>query len=898
MKSRIAARLFDEDLAPVRIAHYEIIRTIGAGGMGVVYAARDAKLDRIVALKRVARSRMSEQARERMLDEARTMAKLSQPNVVQIYEVGEHDGDIYIAMEFIDGQTLAQWQRERRPLVEILEIYRQAGAGLVAAHVQGIVHRDFKPANVLLGKDGRVRVADFGLAVEALVPTPADSSDTSDSTAATRLAGTPDYMAPEVFDGARADQRADQFSFCVSLWEAVAGVRPGRNALEPWPGPRWLETLLRRGLAPHPSQRWPSLEALLVELERRPSRRRRRGFAVLALIVLGSVAGTFAALQGPKQPAVCENPSSAFERVWNPSRERVLATRLEASELDQPARSVEIIAHAYGRFGRHWVATRRSSCDSLDWASPAFARSDACLQRGLAKAENLLDEIGEGQLGAQASIAALLAELGDPRRCSLEAQLIAAPEPPPELRAAVARDYWALDAVRLKLAAGELEDAQLELAMLGESDAVHEFGPLRAELGVVEGTLRVAQQRHGEALELFVESAALAEQLELAPVSFAARRELVRVQVRHFEDLAAAQAWLRLSEVPARVLDDTGVQRELAVAEAEVFALAGEPARAETSLRRALEGVAEDDLATQHLRLQLANSWAAQGRSEDARRAYGELEADWKRLLGPRHPSLGALYFNMGLAMRDRGEVDEARAYLESARTIQTAVFGARSPKLAPLLTMLADLANDEADYATAIELATLAAELQLSLPAGHSERGTALMALGWAQVQSGSLMDGLATHELLFAELHEQLDPINRAYLHQTIGWLRCRVETCDGARPHFERALADGTELTKLQARLGLANVELAEGRPQEAVMRIEELLPRFESWSREEDPEGLALAQWMLARALVDAGSPPGAARVRALVSAAMRGYEQLPPRVDIDTDLQILASLAGE
>lgn len=167
MRSRIAEALFGEMSEAEMIAHYEIERCIGSGGMGVVYSAYDRRLDRPVALKLLRKDTMSAHHKQRLIDEARALAKLSHPNVVQVYEVGEHECDVYIAMELIRGETLWDWQQsKRRNWQQTVRRYRAAGAGLAAAHDAGIVHRDFKPTNVLVGEDDRARVADFGLAIE------------------------------------------------------------------------------------------------------------------------------------------------------------------------------------------------------------------------------------------------------------------------------------------------------------------------------------------------------------------------------------------------------------------------------------------------------------------------------------------------------------------------------------------------------------------------------------------------------------------------------------------------------------------------------------------------------------------------------------------------------------
>src|ERR1700722_14732513 len=224
-------------LSAATMGRYLVLERIGEGGMGVVYKAYDPGLDRRVALKGLRQSPDGIGSdEERLVREGKAMAQLAHPNVVAVYDVGVHDERVFVAMEFVEGQTLRAWLEPRRSLSEVLAMFVQAGRGLCAAHDAGFVHRDFKPDNVLVGNDGRVRVVDFGLARPSTregptsdrVPSahdPAASVDASMSEHAS-LAGTPRYMPPEQLSGERLDARADQFAFCASLWEAVFGQPP------------------------------------------------------------------------------------------------------------------------------------------------------------------------------------------------------------------------------------------------------------------------------------------------------------------------------------------------------------------------------------------------------------------------------------------------------------------------------------------------------------------------------------------------------------------------------------------------------------------------------------------------------------------------------------------------
>ena len=293
LRASVREGLFGVPTQGVRIGRYRLDRCIGRGGMGVVWAARDDELDRTVAIK-ILRPELGGLG-VGLDKEARALARLSHPNVVGVFDVGTHDGQRFIAMEFVEGETLREWLEQPRSLPEILDAFAGAGRGLAAAHAVGLVHRDFKPDNVLLGRDGRARVLDFGLARPPSAaepgPTPLALDADPRATALSRhgvLLGTPAYMAPEQHLGLTADASSDQFAFAVALWEAafrrppfegddlrtfslavVRGVivRPPDHDV-----PTWLEAILTRALAVEPAERFADMNALLDAIERGPAR--------------------------------------------------------------------------------------------------------------------------------------------------------------------------------------------------------------------------------------------------------------------------------------------------------------------------------------------------------------------------------------------------------------------------------------------------------------------------------------------------------------------------------------------------------------------------------------------------------------------------------------------------
>ena len=291
---------------PRHLGRYELLRELGAGAMGIVMEAHDSDLDRNVALKLLKKGR-SEDAKTRLLREARAMAKLPHDHVVTVHDVGTIDGQDYVAMELVDGGTLSSWLREAQPPQDaIVAAFVQAGRGLAAAHAAGIVHRDFKPHNVLRHRAGAIKVSDFGLARPATRADTPVAAGTADPmvTATGSLLGTPAYMAPEQWDGGEVGPAADQFAFCVSLWEALTGARPysgttldelranarrGPRSLDASKLPRRLRPVVLRGLSLAPADRWPDMPSLLAALQPRRPRWALPAIAGAALFV-GSIA--------------------------------------------------------------------------------------------------------------------------------------------------------------------------------------------------------------------------------------------------------------------------------------------------------------------------------------------------------------------------------------------------------------------------------------------------------------------------------------------------------------------------------------------------------------------------------------------------------------------------------
>ena len=332
-----------------RMGRYEIERLIGAGGMGVLYVAKDTKLDRHVALKLMRPHYTDEVGRARLLREAQAMARLSHPNVVNVFDLGEVDERVFVAMEFVEGGTLRDWLKTPRSVDEVLALFRQAGEGLLAAHRAGIVHRDFKPENVLVGVDGRARVTDFGLArpgefLEQPVKLPG-SSALVDLTQTGTVLGTPAYMSPEQLQLQPAEARSDQYSFCVALYEALEGKRPFEGHSLPEVREKVLaggvarptrsgvsDSLwhaLERGTALNPAGRFTSMEGLLAALD---SRTQRRPWVPLGVSALGiSLAAVLFFGGRPAEP-----PAPVPTPIVKPASKAEEKPAVVVEEVDEP----------------------------------------------------------------------------------------------------------------------------------------------------------------------------------------------------------------------------------------------------------------------------------------------------------------------------------------------------------------------------------------------------------------------------------------------------------------------------------------------------------------------------------------------------------------------------------
>ncbi|MGC4122141.1 MAG: serine/threonine-protein kinase [Myxococcales bacterium] len=423
------------------VGRYLVLELVGEGGMGAVYAAYDPELNRKVALKLLkVDSAGAEVARARLLREAQAMARLNHPNAVTVYDAGFYGEQVFLAMELVDGQTLAQWlASSERSVRQIVDAFATAGEGLAAAHAAGLVHRDFKPQNVLVDRLGRVRVTDFGLArVE-----PRDAGEGSvaravaprtsvEVTVGGTVAGTPAYMAPEQFVGNPTDARTDQFSLCAALFEALAGRLPfagndfeslrasvllGAPDLSALPKavPAHLRQVLARGLSRQPADRFPSLADLLRELRRDPAAKVRRAAAraVSVFLAVGLVGASGAWLY--RQQTLCGREArAAVQRRWSPARREGVSANLRAAGLAPEALAATLAA--LDADARAWGVAQEQACRAQR-AGAQNAEELRCLGRSELRAEGVVSRLERPSPDLGGVTRRLLLQLLAPAEC-------------------------------------------------------------------------------------------------------------------------------------------------------------------------------------------------------------------------------------------------------------------------------------------------------------------------------------------------------------------------------------------------------------------------------------------------------------------------------------------------
>ena len=567
------------------VGRFVVIDTVGMGGMGAVYSAYDPDLDRRVALKTLHVTGTSDPtAHGRMLREAQAMARLSHPNVVNVFDVGEHRGGIFIAMEFVPGVTLRTWERAKeRSWREVVALFLQAGRGLAAAHAAHLVHRDFKPANVLLGEDGRARVTDFGVAradgsIEPVGPMTQTASgedsgrlanSNSFSEPLTRgdvVVGTVGYMSPEQAEAKTPDARSDQFSFCICLWEGLYGKRPFtgtsvtevtqallHSPLPPRPRgtkvPSWLHAVLVRGLERDPARRYPSMEALLLDLDRAPDEWRRKALPWAALAVLVMGAGSYQFTSRERERGRCAAVGAELTGVWDDALRAQLVTAFGKVTRPFAAAALASAERALDAHANEWTSAATQSCEQTfvrkELSEADYRLEAACLaqrKRELAAVVNVLATADDGVVERAGTLAWSLTPV---RGCTQLARLKADPRllfagadeaRVTALQASLARARSLIDAGKLADAAPVVEQALASAKELNRR-------ALEAEALSLLGDLHYAAGRFADSADAWTKAALAAQATGFDELLALAAVRLTTVVGFHLNRPAEGRLW-------------------------------------------------------------------------------------------------------------------------------------------------------------------------------------------------------------------------------------------------------------------------------------------------------------------------------------------------------------------
>ncbi|MEZ4449932.1 MAG: serine/threonine-protein kinase [Nannocystaceae bacterium] len=870
--SRGAERSFSE---PVRLGRFEVLGRLGAGGMGEVFLAQDGTLGRRVALK-VVRSDLDAangDATARIIREAQLMARVVHPNVVRIYDVDQVRDRVYITMELVEGTTLRGWlAAEPRSWREIVGVFVLAGRGLAAAHAMGLVHRDFKPTNVLVGDDGRVMVADFGLAraltsddssfLDATDREPisgglAGSGSTQPLTSRGAVLGTPGYMSPEQLMGEPADARSDVFSFCVALYEALYGVRPfagdtrtanlvniENGALVPPrrdPGvPKRIVRALRRGLQASPDDRFPSVEALLGELDRARALRLR---SIVGAAMIGGAGLLVGAAVSGERTDPCEAAAHELDDAWGPARKEAIDAAFAATRVPYARDAAARASAAIDEYAAAWSAARVDACDAREVRhalSPrAFDLRMICLGRGERALRAVIEQLASADATTVEDAAQAIAALPEIDGCGDVEALTLGVQPPED------------PAVRAKVEAAR--------EVIARAEALHATGHYREGLAVIDREL--------PAVELLGYAPALAEaklvrgrllaELGVLDQAEAAIKEAIDLAEGSRHDGLAVEGWLALTRFTRRLLADPArardglnrahaaarrigeplrVRTEMFLEEGIVLRLLGRHEPADQALRSALGLLGEGNwelFQRATITAELAITSEALRREDEARDAYEAAIEAALAAWGPWHSEIARIWNNYATYLMVQGDVAMARQLLEESLSLLQELHGPEHLMVAQCHLSWVMLALTEGEYREAEAHAEEAVEITIStLPDGHPDRATAQEALGTARYFLGDYSGAIAAYSSARDERvrSRDADPIAMAEVLSNLGETYLTIGRIEEASTIFDEVEGDlersAVKRPDLEARVvaGRGRLHLARGSVGAALEALE--------------------------------------------------------------------------
>jgi len=856
------------------IGRYVVIAKLGSGAMGVVYAAYDPELDRKVALKLLrTRGKKEIASNARLQREAQALARLNHRNVVTVHDVGVHADRVFVAMEFLEGETLRTWMRSggkgtARPWREVLPIFEAAGEGLAAAHAAGLVHRDFKPDNVMLSEDRRAIVMDFGLARpdddesgdprphQPLLGDEVEGLEMSNSgalgtplTVTGAMMGTPAYMAPEQFAGTVVTSRTDQFGFCVALYEALYGTRPfGRLGVaqlmmavtegrieDPPAGsdfPQWLRKVVLRGLSPNPNDRHPTIGELLTALRdgEGRGRRRRRMVAVGAIVAVAAGVAGIRQLDEAGRVAACEAEGETVAEVWADPQRQQLRDAFASLDIGYASDVAERVIPWLDERAAQWQEQATEACLARDVRGTMDAQTHDkatwCLGRRRTDMQALVTALLEPSPRTVSRAVQNAASLDPAAACGDTEALAGMPDPPAEdLRERVSELRTELSRIRALTTAGKVKEA---LGAAAEARAAaREIGwpPLLATALALESGLLSKNSEFKQARELGVEA---------------------------YTTALAAKSWIDAAAAGTNLVYNTGVEladHEEGLTWGKLTEVALEHSGDPTGIRRA------------RLDNNLGSVRRSKGDWDEAKRHYDSALARYRGAFGPKHPRVGAALNNLGNLHGSKGQYVEAREYFVEALAVLEATLGPKHPSLSPMLNNLANASGLLGEYQKAKEYSTRALTLaEETFGPEHASVASALANLGAVQYSLGEFEESKQTYRRAI-ELQEKASGPE----HPVVANLTASLAIAYQLTGEFEEALAlskraleinekfhgpDHPACARVANDIGVSTRAL--GNPVEAEPWHRKAIARFEKTLGDKGP-GLARAHSDLGRTL---------------------------------------------
>ena len=851
------------------VGRYLLLEPLGEGGMGVVYSGYDPELDRQIAIK-LLKVHDGAGSRERLLGEAQALARLSHPNVVAVHDVGTFGDHVFVAMERVDGETLTSWLRSgARTVRQIVEVFVAAGEGLAAAHRAGLVHRDFKPDNVMVGADGRIRVLDFGvarsigaaasdgpapIAVAAAAEAGASPSLPPPLTQAGAVVGTPAFMAPEQHLGQPIDERADQFSFCVALYWALYGALPFAGATpaeyaenlraarvaEAAPGarvPRWLREVLLRGLSAAPTERHPSMAALLTALRTDPGRRRRRALeAALALTLTAALVGGVVAVER-RQLRLCGGAAGKLAGIWDDGRRAAIRSSFAATGKPYADTVLRTVERAFDDYAQRWAAMTTDACEATHvrrQQSPELLDLRmSCLADELTQLKTIGDLFTHAD-GALVDRAAQTAQSLPPLERCADVAGLRAPMPPPADAATRQR----------------VREVQKELAEIHALDLAGRYDD-----GIRRATAAVVRAR-----SLGYRPVEAAAQLGLGQLEVD-RGDFARAAVPLRSAVAAAWAG-RDDEVAAaaaiRLLEATGLGQQH-YEEADSWADLADASLARLPRRDALAG------GLYQLRSGLRRQ---EGRADDALADARRALDTELRLWGRDHHQVALAYRALGLVYYERAAYADALDCLGRAVAIDERALGPEHPEMVPLYSAMANVYADTGDHQRAQAFYARGLRIYERVNPDHPDLASIYSNMGDDLESQGKLREARDRYERAFAVAQRVRGPSRSTAVAEIhLGSVETALGHPAAALPRLQDALAIaqrvlghehficGRALYKMaEAHHRLGRLDLAETEYRRAVAILDKALGAAH-------PE-LAAALTGLGRVCIDRNTPDAA------------------------------------